>query len=228
MALFKDLFNSSRSLKEPGGGNEVISREPDKSSGPETVPIKMNLEERMAFRREILFDTVCEVLNQYRIAPHTYRCKVMRTDKRGHCFAVMLDMSEAFLASPEGQHKQLAAIAADLAKQSEADNHIVIAGVYWRLDETLADQASTFGRSAEGAALGNNDMAHNQSHDQPHSQSHSQSHSQATQSAEPQHSTQEEVTQFDGLWQSGAAEQSITLDYLLQPPAGPANQQRPH
>lgn len=150
--MFKDFFSSSRALKADLDGTEPTVRQATLDSGAETVPIKMNLEERMAFRREILFDGIRGTLGVHGIAPHTYRCKVMRTDKRGHCFVVMLDMCESFMASPAGQHARLAAIAADLAVQSEAENHLLIVGVYWRLDATLAgDVADPFKRSQSAA-----------------------------------------------------------------------------
>ena len=66
--------------------------------GPETMPVKMNLDERMAFRRELLHETIRACLKSRSVADYTYRFKVMRTDKRGHCFIVMFDMS------PRRQH----------------------------------------------------------------------------------------------------------------------------
>ena len=53
----------------------------------------MNLNERMAFRRELLCETIHASLKSRLIAANTYRFEVMRTDTRGHCFVVMLDMS---------------------------------------------------------------------------------------------------------------------------------------
>ena len=63
------------------------------------MPVKMNLNERMAFRRELLYETIRASLKSRSVADNTYRFKVMRTDKRGHCFVVMLDMSPTFMDS---------------------------------------------------------------------------------------------------------------------------------
>lgn len=97
----------------------------------------MNLEERMAFRRELLFEAIRASLNTRFIAPNTYRFRVMRTDKRGHSFVVMLDMSLTFMASPGGQHSELAATAALLTQNAVNKYGVVVAGVYWRVDETF-------------------------------------------------------------------------------------------
>ena len=42
MSILKSLFSSKEAPK----------------SGPETAPVKMNLEERMAFRREMLYEAI--------------------------------------------------------------------------------------------------------------------------------------------------------------------------
>ncbi|MEO6017889.1 MAG: hypothetical protein ABIP46_11585 [Polaromonas sp.] len=133
MAIFKDFFSSTRSPKSDSQTHEAAHS----LGGPETAPVKMNLEERMAFRRELLFDAVRATLHSRYIASNSYRFKVMRTDKRGHCFVVMLDMAPAFMASPQGQHAQLAEIAATLTQNALAKYGLILGGVYWRVDETL-------------------------------------------------------------------------------------------
>lgn len=134
MALFKDLFSSSRSQKDT---RDPLERDAGRSRGPETLPVKMNLEERMAFRRELLYETIRASLNMHAIAPHTYRFKVMRTDKRGHCFAIMLDMSPTFMASPAGQRAGLEKLAALVTDNAQSKYGLLVGGVYWRADETL-------------------------------------------------------------------------------------------
>ncbi len=106
----------------------------------------MNLDERMAFRRELLFETVRSTLGTRRILPSSYRFKVMRTDKRGHCYAVMMDMSPVFMDSENGQHKQLAETAALLTKNAQTRYGLVVAGVYWRTDETLDAAVAAWAR----------------------------------------------------------------------------------
>ena len=103
----------------------------------------MDLEERKAFRRELLFESVRSILSSQFIDTSSYRFKVMRTDKRGHCYVVMLDMSPKFMATEQGQHVQLAEIAALLTKDARTRYGLVVGGVYWRIDETLSSQSAS-------------------------------------------------------------------------------------
>lgn len=110
------------------------------------MPVKMNLDERMEFRRELLFETVTSTLDNRRIASGSYRFKVMRTDRRGHCYAIMMDMSPAFMGSAQGQHKQLAEIAALLTQNARTRYGLVVSGMYWRTDETLDATVAAWAR----------------------------------------------------------------------------------
>ena len=155
MSLFKDLFSTSRTSQAKGesrDGNASLDRALSGGSGPETTPVKMNLDERMAFRRELLFETIRASLNSRFIAANTYRFKAMRTDKRGHCFVVMLDMSPTFMASPAGQHASLKETAAELVKNAETKYGLQVSGVYWRIDETLDASVANWARPATSAS----------------------------------------------------------------------------
>jgi hypothetical protein len=123
MSLFQNLFSSSHGPKD--------------GSGPETGPVKMDLEERMAFRREMLFDSVKTTLESRGIPRGSYRFKVVRADKRGHSFVVMVDLSIDFMDSDEGSQRSLMALAAALGKNALARYGLGVAAVYWRVNEEL-------------------------------------------------------------------------------------------
>jgi hypothetical protein len=148
MSIFKvkDFFSSTRSHKA-----DSQLRDSDHAHGPETLPVKMNLEERMAFRRELLFEVVKMTLNSRFIDSKSYRFKVMRTDKRGHCYVVMLDMSPTFMDSEQGQHRQLDEIAALLTRNAQQKYGLIGGGVYWRIDETLAASVADWARRPSAA-----------------------------------------------------------------------------
>jgi hypothetical protein len=151
MTIFQNLFSSSNSPKDDG--KDTRAKDSARREGPETLPVKMDLEERMAFRRELLFETVKVSLSNNFIAPNTYRFKVMRTDKRGHCYVVMFDMSSDFMASEQGQHGQLTKLAAALTKNAQTRYGLVVGGVYWRVDETLAASVADWARPSAPAPL---------------------------------------------------------------------------
>lgn len=124
MSFFQNLFSSSHGPKESG-------------SGPETGPVKMNLDERMAFRREMLFDSVKATMESRGILSASYRFKVVRADKRGHSFVVMVDLSTDFMESEQGQQKSLAALGALIGKNALARYGLGVPAVYWRVNEEL-------------------------------------------------------------------------------------------
>lgn len=143
MSLFKDLFSP------PGHQKSGLPNLLQNSAGhgTENMPVRMSLQERMLFRRELLYETVRASLSMRSIAPDTYRLKITRTDKRGHCFVIMLDMSPAFMASSAGQQDQLKKSAALIADNAQTKYGLSVGGVYWRADETLDDTPEALRRT---------------------------------------------------------------------------------
>jgi hypothetical protein len=148
MTFFHGFFSSTRNPK-----SDPESQQHERASGPETAPVKMNLDERMAFRRELLFESVRATLSSQYIDSRSYRFKVMRTDKRGHCYVVMLDMAPAFMATEQGRHSQLAKTAAVLTQNAMAKYGLMVGGVYWRVDETLDTMVASWAQRSPPALL---------------------------------------------------------------------------
>lgn len=193
MALFKDLFSGSRPPKANTGGGEARDSQDDglgSARGPETKPVKMNLEERMAFRRELLYETIRASLSMRFIAANTYRFKVMRTDKRGHCFVVMLDMSPTFMDSPAGQRASLKETAALLIKNADSKYGLQVGGVYWRADETLDVSVANWARPGATAP-------------KPHVPSTASERQSNIEKFEAV--TAEEMAEFEAAWQKDSA-----------------------
>lgn len=191
MALFKDLFSKSRTPKGKGDSRASHdSKDADLggAQGPETKPVPMNLEERMAFRRELLYETIRTSLNSRFIAANTYRFKAMRSDKRGHCFVVMFDMSPTFMDSPAGQHASLRETAALLIKNAEKKYGLQVGGVYWRSDETLDVSVANWARPAVSAPPGSSTESQRQSNIKKY-----------------EAVTAEEMAEFETAWQKDSA-----------------------
>lgn len=123
MSFFQNLFTSSNSLKDSGSG--------------ETGPVKMSLDERMAFRREMLFDSVRATMESKGILSGSYKFKVVRADKRGHSFVVMVDLSTDFMDSEQGRQRSLAALGTVIGKNALARYGLGVSSVYWRVNEEL-------------------------------------------------------------------------------------------
>jgi hypothetical protein len=125
MSFFQSLFSSSQS-----GARESVG-------GPETGPVKMNLDERMAFRREMLFDSVKSTMESRGILSASYRFKVVRADKRGHSFVVMVDLSTDFMDGEQGQQRPLMALGDAIRKNALSRYGIGVPAVYWRVNEEI-------------------------------------------------------------------------------------------
>lgn len=125
MSFFQSLFSSSQGGARESGG------------GPETGPVKMNLDERMAFRREMLFDSVKSTMESRGILSASYRFKVVRADKRGHSFVVMVDLSTDFMDGEQGQQRPLMALGEAIRKNALSRYGIGVPAVYWRVNEEI-------------------------------------------------------------------------------------------
>lgn len=138
MSFFQNLFS-------PHGPK-------DRDSG-ETGPVQMTLNERMAFRREMLFDSVKTTMEGRGIPGVSYKIKVVRADKRGHSFVVMVDLSKDFMDSEQGQQRSLAALGVTIGKNALARYGLGVVAVYWRVSEEFRD----FDPQHAGAAAGMDD-----------------------------------------------------------------------
>ncbi|MEO8021306.1 hypothetical protein [Polaromonas sp.] len=124
MSFFQNLFSSSsHSQKESDPG--------------ETGPVKMSLDERMAFRREMLFDSVQTTMEGRGILSGSYKFKVVRADRRGHSFVVMVDLSTDFMDGEQGSQRALAALGTTIGKNALARYALGVSAVYWRVNEEL-------------------------------------------------------------------------------------------
>jgi hypothetical protein len=124
MSFFQNLFSSSHGVRDGG-------------PGPETAPVKMNLDERMAFRREMLFDSVKTTMESHGILNGSYRFKVVRADKRGHSFVVMVDLANDFIDLEQGRPRPLQALGGAIAKNALGRYGVGVAAVYWRVNPEL-------------------------------------------------------------------------------------------
>lgn len=125
MSFFQSLFSSSQSSQRDG------------AAGPDTGPVKMSLDERMAFRREMLFDSVQSTMQSRGILSESYRFKVVRADKRGHSFVVMVDLSSDFMDGEQGQQRSLMALGDAIRKNALSRYGIGVPAVYWRVNEEI-------------------------------------------------------------------------------------------
>jgi len=139
MSLLKSFLNSVRDAPE------------DDSPG-ETLPVKMDLEERMAYRREVLFDVIRISLVSHGIPGDSCRLQASRVDKRGHLFVVMIDLPGSFLNDARGSHPVLAGIGKSIGTNARSTGLIDVVGAYWRvIDAPPVEHGSDTSSGAPGS-----------------------------------------------------------------------------
>lgn len=177
MSVLKNLFSASKSPKSG-------------ATGPETAPVRMNLDERMEFRREMLFEAVKVTMQAHGILSASYKFRAVRSDKRGHQYLVIVDLSTDFLHNRQGRPEQLAALGLAIAKNAAARYDLLVMGVYWKVNE----QIRGFEASRPGALR---------------SESESEGNSEAPPSrplrVRHERTTPEELAAFEEAWQKGRA-----------------------
>ncbi|WP_254425685.1 hypothetical protein [Polaromonas sp. A23] len=97
----------------------------------------MNLEERMEFRREMLYEAIKVTMEAHGILSASYRFRVVRNDRRGHMYSVLMDLSTDFMHNREGRPAQLVALGAAIGKNAAARYGILVSGVYWRVNDQI-------------------------------------------------------------------------------------------
>ncbi|AYQ28643.1 MULTISPECIES: hypothetical protein [unclassified Polaromonas] len=175
MSVLKNLFSASKSP-------------PHAPSGPETGPVKMNLDERMEFRREMLYEAIRVTMQAHGILSASYKFRVVRNDKRGHQYIVLVDLSTDFLHNREGSPERLVAVGAAIVKNAAARYHLLVSGVYWQVNE----QIQGFEASRPGALRGGQDPAGPAVPPQPQRR---------------ERATAEELAAFEAAWEQGRAMQ---------------------
>jgi hypothetical protein len=173
MSVLKNLFSASKSPK-PG------------ASGPETGPVKMNLDERMEFRREMLYEAIRVTMQAHGILSASYKFRVVRNDKRGHQYLVLMDLSTDFLDSREGGPARLAEVGAAIAKNAMARYNLLVSGVYWQVNE----QIQGFSASRPAALRQGQDVEDSRPPVRRH-----------------ERATAEELAAFEAAWEKGRAMQ---------------------
>ena len=117
------------------------------TSGPETKPVRMSLEERMALRREMAFQVVRDVLGEWGLPETSYRFKVVPMDPRGRTYAAMIDLPIQFTSEINVGHKELKRLGVVIDGAARTRFKVRVLGVYWRISDSLtvdlSDQAGT-------------------------------------------------------------------------------------
>jgi len=105
------------------------------SSPPETNPERMTLAERMAYRREMLYQSIRESLLQLQVIASMYRFRVMNLDERQHRFIAMIEVTNNFQAQLGGLSVGFNEIEEHIRKRTFERYGVSLDGIFWRVNE---------------------------------------------------------------------------------------------
>jgi hypothetical protein len=114
---------------------------------------RMDLEERKAYRKERLYQSIRESFLSMEVVSNMYRFKLMPVDERHHRFIAMVDVAKSFAAGAHGKGKSFAAMEHSLRTDAFKRYGVLIDGVYWRVSET-EDQFERRTRAGDPARSG--------------------------------------------------------------------------
>lgn len=138
------MFSFLRSKKKQASA-EVAA-----AAAAEAHAKRMDLEERKAFRQEMLYQSIRESFLTMEVIGSMYKFKVMPVDLRHHRFIAMIDVAKSFVTGKDAKTKSFAALEKLMRSNAYKRFGVLIEGIYWRVSETES-QFDRLSRTADGA-----------------------------------------------------------------------------
>lgn len=132
--MARTMFSFFR--KTPGASPETISHH-------SMLPHRMDLEERKAFRRELLDRVIRESLLALEVASGMYRLRTMPLDARHHRFVAMIDVGRHFQPRRAGRAWDDPETESWIRKCAYERFGLLLEAIYWRTGDALAPSRST-------------------------------------------------------------------------------------
>lgn len=132
---------------------------PAQNAGPdstpfETDPTRMTLAERMAYRREMLYQSIRESLLQLQVISSMYRFRVMNLDPRQHRFVAMIEVTNSFSAKVDGMSAGFSQIEDYIKKRTLERYGVSLEGIFWRVNEEQDSFVRTYRAGEKPQAAG--------------------------------------------------------------------------
>ena len=97
---------------------------------------RMTLEERKAFRQEMLYQSIRASFLSMEVLANMYKFKVMAVDERHHRFIAMIDVAKSFVTCKDSRTKSFSVLEQTIRVDAHKRFGILIDGIYWRVSET--------------------------------------------------------------------------------------------
>lgn len=107
-----------------------------KAAPDSSPPSRMDLAERKAFRREMLYQAIRESLLSLEVVSSMYKFKVMNIDDRHHRFIVMIDVTQSFQPHKSNRSRSFDDIEEFVKKNTFDRSGLILEGIYWRVSSS--------------------------------------------------------------------------------------------
>lgn len=97
---------------------------------------RMTLEERKAFRQEMLYQSIRESFLSMEVLANMYKFKVTPVDERHHRFVAMIDVAKSFVTGRDHRTQSFAAFEKLMRANAYKRFGVLIDGTYWRVSES--------------------------------------------------------------------------------------------
>ena len=121
---------------------------------PVAAARRMDLEERKAFRKEMLYQSIRDTFLSMEVIGSMYKFKVMPVDERHHRFIAMIDVAKSFVTNKENRLRSFLAIEQQMRVNTYKRFGILVDGTYWRVSETETQFEMHAPRAGEQRAEG--------------------------------------------------------------------------
>jgi hypothetical protein len=108
----------------------------DKAPPDSVPPMRMDLSERKAFRREMIFQAIRESLMSLEVNSSMYKFKVMNVDVRHHRFIAMIDVTKSFQTGKYSTPHSFYEIEEFIKKNTFDRFGLLLEGIYWRVSDS--------------------------------------------------------------------------------------------
>lgn len=115
---------------------------PETLSPNSMLPRRMDLEERKAFRRELLDRVIRESLQDLEVTSSMYRLRIMPLDMRHHIFVAMIDVGRHFQPRHAGRAWDDPETEGWIRKRAYERFGLQLEAIYWRTGATLESARS--------------------------------------------------------------------------------------
>ena len=117
-----------------------LNQRDDEHFSQTNIPmVPMNLEERKAVRREMLYQAIRQSMKSLEVMSSFYKFKVINLDARHHRFLALIEVANTFKARKGSKPQTFPQIEAFLKENAFEHFGVILERVFWRVSDSEKD-----------------------------------------------------------------------------------------